>query len=152
MGSDTPLTPDAIAQALGETETKPLTQINMIAERCGPEFSAVMLAAAQDIHAGEGIPTHDGKRKRTLGGVFFYLVRGALPSDIATEIFPPKWNRKVVKDVMPWDNRADQFGQMIDKPKGKVDDVNITVDGRPSEIIAHNNLVVATLQSQVEAY
>jgi len=147
-------TAKAIASALGETKSKPTTQIERIVSLCGSAFANIMLDAAVATHEDGGIKTQDGKRNRTVGGVFFYLVRGALPPNLHDEIFPAKHRRHKLSpdEVLDWDERLDYFSTLMDKPKGEVKDVNISVDGRPTHIEKKNHLVVATLQSHVEAY
>ncbi len=66
---------EAIAEALGEKDEVPVREIHAIVQLCGTAFAAAIVEEAKQVFAEEGIPTSDGKRKRTLGGVFFYLAR-----------------------------------------------------------------------------
>lgn len=64
-----------IAETLGETEWKPRTQIERIVEHLGADFAMTKLAEAEHVEAQGGMMLSDGSRRRTKGGVFFYLVR-----------------------------------------------------------------------------
>ncbi len=63
-----------IVALLGETEAKPLRQIEAIVYLCGGRFAEALAEEALAIDAQEGMFTADGTR-RTKGGIFFYLAR-----------------------------------------------------------------------------
>jgi hypothetical protein len=44
------------------------------------------VAQAQEVEANGGLLVPDGSRKRTLGGIFFYLVRTQVSDDEAMQI------------------------------------------------------------------
>ncbi len=64
-----------IVAALEEEDKTPVRQIEAIVRFCGGQFAQAILEEAMEIDAGEGLPTSDGSRRRTKGGVFFYLAR-----------------------------------------------------------------------------
>src|SRR5579859_5383478 len=64
-----------IAAQLGETGETPCAQIRRALKVLGAEQVQALLQEALSIEAGEGILIRDGSRRRTLGGVFFYLLR-----------------------------------------------------------------------------
>jgi hypothetical protein len=145
---------EQVAATLDESAKKPLNQITLIVEHCGSEFTEVMVQSAKDIHEEEGLKTRDQTRQRTLGGVFFYLVRGALPHDLRSIIFPDRRTRKQMSldKIIDWEDRIQIFQSIQDKPKGKVDEMNITLDGRPRHIETRQNIVLATLEATIEPY
>jgi RNA recognition motif-containing protein len=63
-----------IVTLLGESEAKPLRQIEAIVYVCGGRFAEVLAEEALAIDAQGGMFTADGTR-RTKGGIFFYLAR-----------------------------------------------------------------------------
>lgn len=69
-----------IAAVLGESEKKPLRQIEAIVYLCGGRFAEALAEAALAIDAQEGMLTADGTR-RTKGGIFFYLARFRMPPE-----------------------------------------------------------------------
>ena len=64
-----------IAQELGETDPIPQEQIRRIVERLGAEAALTLLRETLEIEAQGGMLLPDRSRRRTPGGVFFYLVR-----------------------------------------------------------------------------
>ncbi len=64
-----------VAQTLGETDWKPRTQIERIVEQLGSDFALTKLQETEHLEAEGGLMLPDGSRRRTKGGVFFYLVR-----------------------------------------------------------------------------
>ena len=81
---------DEVAATLGETEEKPLRMIRAIVLLCGTSFAQVIAREAAEVEAQGGIPTSDGTRPRTLGGIFFYLARHRMPDDARKIVY----NRK----------------------------------------------------------
>jgi len=80
-----------IAAGLGETERGPLGQVGRVVGRLGTDRARAFLAQTQEIEAAGGLLLPDGSRRRTPGGVFFYLVRTdpALSREDRIDIFPP---------------------------------------------------------------
>lgn len=66
---------EQIIAALGEEEKVPVRQIHAIVRFCSPQFAQAILEETEAVEAGDGIMTSDGTRRRTKGGVFFYLCR-----------------------------------------------------------------------------
>ena len=64
-----------IAAALGEPN---VALIQRIVARIGPDAALAFLAEALATEAAGGLLTSEGTRRRTPGGVFFYLVRGRI--------------------------------------------------------------------------
>ena len=81
---------EEIAIALDETDDVPLRQIETMARLCGLFFVEALVDEALDIDAGEGLLTSDAERRRTKGGVFFYLARYRMSPTVRRVIF----NRK----------------------------------------------------------
>lgn len=83
-----------IAAQLGETETAPSRQILRLIQVCGCGFSRTILAEALETEAAGGLMVLDGTRRRTQGGVFFYLARGLMPYDAQVAVFPRRREKK----------------------------------------------------------
>jgi hypothetical protein len=96
-----PLDPAAqqIATTLGETESVPLMHIRRIVQTLGPERALQLLAQAQAVEAQGGLMLLDGSRRRTLGGVFFRLVREQTTPAERSRIWP--WNKKPKPKAAP---------------------------------------------------
>jgi hypothetical protein len=82
----------AIANALGETDERPLTQIAALMRLLGHEGAMQILAETQAIEAGGGMMLPNGARRRTPGGVFFVVARRKLSKEDQNAIFgaPPR--------------------------------------------------------------
>lgn len=77
----------AIAKQLGEDSPQPRAQIGKIARARGLDFVQEVLAETLAIEAGGGLMVDDGSRRRTPGGVFFYLTRGKMSREEVKIIF-----------------------------------------------------------------
>ena len=78
----------AIAAQLGETLGGPLGQIRRVVQTLGAERARALLAEALAVEAQGGMLLLDGSRRRTLGGVFFQLVREQTTGQERRAIFP----------------------------------------------------------------
>jgi phosphorylated adapter RNA export protein len=70
-------TVNMISQELGETEQRVIEKIETIVSRLGNESALAYLRETQEIESQGGMLLADGSRRRTPGGVFFYLVKQA---------------------------------------------------------------------------
>jgi hypothetical protein len=80
-------TVSTIAKALGESDEIPLTQIRGVVRVLGEEVSLKLLDETKQIEEKGGMMLPDNSRKRTAGGVFFFLARQKLSHDDKLEIF-----------------------------------------------------------------
>jgi hypothetical protein len=83
---------EQIAAALGETQPEPVAQIRRIIQHLGEAYARDMLAETLRIEEQGGMLVKSGKRRRTPGGIFFWLVRQRLVEEGREEelqtIFP----------------------------------------------------------------
>ncbi len=88
MSNPNPITETAaaIAAQLGETAPGARATIWRTVRTLGPERTQAFVAQAQEIEANGGMLIPDGSRRRTLGGIFFYLVRTQVTDDEAMQI------------------------------------------------------------------
>lgn len=70
-----------ISETLKETDDQALGQIERIVEYLGVEQALAYLQQTQQIEAQGGMMLTDGSRRRTPGGVFFYLVKQQLKAE-----------------------------------------------------------------------
>jgi hypothetical protein len=145
-----------IAAQLGETDAKPLKQIANIIQHCGLEFAQNLLQETATIEANGGMLTHDGQRRRTPGGVFFYLARLRMPEDIREPIFYA-WRvalrRRAEHEAsfpeFNWQERAQALQDALAN-KGEVSDVKVTLIGRPGLLERRQELAVVTMASVID--
>ena len=80
-------TVSTIAKALGESDEIPLGQIGGVMKILGEELCLKLLEETKQIDAKGGMMLPDNSRKRTLGGVFFFLARQKLSHEDKLAIF-----------------------------------------------------------------
>jgi hypothetical protein len=87
---------DQIADQLGETDPLARKKIRQIVEACGVEQTQAWLEETLAIEAGGGMMVDTGERRRTPGGVFFYLIKGRVSKELRRQLFPypPKKHNK----------------------------------------------------------
>lgn len=95
-------TVSSIAKALGESDEVPLTQIDGVVRALGEETSLKLLEETKGIEAKGGMMLPDGSRRRSPGGVFFFLARQQLSVDDKHRIFRgPKSTRSPQSESAP---------------------------------------------------
>ena len=77
-----------LAERLGETRPGPVGQIAGILHALGPEPTKALVQEALTIHRGHGMLVENGTRKRTAGGIFFYLARQQMSAEAWQRIHP----------------------------------------------------------------
>jgi len=80
-------TVSTIAKALGESDEIPLGQIAGVVRVLGEELSLKLLEETREIETKGGMMLPDNSRKRSIGGVFFFLARQKLSQDDKLAIF-----------------------------------------------------------------
>jgi hypothetical protein len=88
---------DTIADQLGETEANPVHLIRRCVQVLGPERTQAFVDQALEVEAAGGMLLPDRSRRRTLGGVFFFLVREGVSEAERLAIFPPRHRAKKPK-------------------------------------------------------
>ncbi len=76
----------AIADQLSETHAGARATIWRTVRTLGPERAQAFVAQALEAEANGGMLLPDGSRTRTLGSIFFYLVRTQVTDDEAMQI------------------------------------------------------------------
>jgi hypothetical protein len=168
---ETPPDPQAVAETVTEIATR-LTEentylITRIVNEIGVERSLQILEKSVEIEAGEGIMTRDGKRRRTPGGVFFFLVRGRISRDQYFKIWerpqpfyrskkpqppPPPQKRtpppkKKKAEPLRWAARLALFNE-VGGEHGQVSNAEVKLIGRPIKVLPRGNVVILTLRNR----
>lgn len=138
-----------IATKLGETQTGPFNQFTAITIARGIEFVREVYEETLRVEAGGGIMTNDNKRRRTPGGVFFYLARGRLTHDERARIFGAGVRGQPVSTTahMPeftWDEWPAILASLADKP-GRAQRVNVQIMGRPVQVDEHEGYIAVQI-------
>jgi hypothetical protein len=156
---------DAIAAQLGETHAGARATIWRAVRTIGPERTQAFVAQAQEVEANGGMLIPDGSRRRTLGGIFFYLVRTQVSDEEAVAInvmWRSKHQRKKLAQAqgqaepsapappqLPpfiWDEAAPTIAELTANV-GAASTVKVTVIGRPNQVVERQGVVVLALRS-----
>jgi hypothetical protein len=101
---------DAIAKQLEETEKQPRYQLLRMRKACGMSFMEALLDETLSVEENGGIMTVDMSRRRTTGGVYFFLARRYLSVKVRRSIFNVPFDRAPASQKGP---------QPKGKPAGK---------------------------------
>lgn len=115
-----------ITQTLGETDWKPRTQIERIVQQLGPDFALAKLQETEQVESQGGLMLTDGSRRRTKGGVFFYLVRQWLKGEKrqadVKEIFYKNLHEPKPVESSEEKNNGKNGQETVDAPPAQSDD------------------------------
>jgi hypothetical protein len=103
--------PERIAERLGETQPGPLAQIIRMLSLWGPERVKALCQEALTIYAGEGMLVENGQRKRTPGGIFFYLARQQASEEEWQRILPRPFVPRAQRPKAPKRQEGHRPGQ-----------------------------------------
>ncbi len=141
-----------IARQLGEHDQMPMRQIRRIVTLLGPERALVFVEQAKQIEANGGMWLEKQNRRRTLGGVFFRLVRDGVAEQERLRIWPtntPRGRRQrqappkdhasssplpAPSERFSWDDLPAIIAQ-IGSSIGKATTVKVTIIGRPAQVV-----------------
>jgi hypothetical protein len=146
-----------LAALLHETEPAPKNQIIRIVETCGIEFSRELYKATAEIEDQGGLMLPDNSRRRTRGGVFFYLVRTKVDAAQRQIIFPTLKGSKASNQIKPvsvplvsWDERIPLI-QSLQSEQGEIKSMKVILSGRPGRIEKRPEVVVTTMSDVASA-
>jgi len=138
-----------ISDQLGEAEWGPRKLIEAVVDLCGVEFAQQLLDESLRIDADGGMMVVNEERKRTLGGIFFYLARGRMPLETRKIVFPPhnlkaKKKKKPGMSSLKWAERAAVLSPLLEE-KGVATTVKVVLIGRPGRIDKRKDLTITTM-------
>jgi hypothetical protein len=155
----------AIAAQLGETVSGPRATIWRVVRTIGPERAQAFVAQALEVEANGGMMLPDGSRKRTLGGIFFYLVRTQV-SDAEAVAINVMWRSKHQRKKLArgegritprtpahpplppfvWEDAAPIIAALISHI-GEASTVKTTIVGRPSQVVERQGVIILAFRS-----
>lgn len=140
--------------ALGETAAKPIEQIGQLIAKCGLDFVKKIMAETEATEAAGGLLTHDRKRRRSKGGVFFYLAKGQMDAGLRGEIFPnfgKGGDGSIAPPGIEWGDRIEPMKALGAQP-GQISGLTVTLSGRPGKLHIDGSSVMTVIeQRQVKA-
>ncbi len=156
--SESELITNAVKKIATELAEENEHLIKRIVEEIGVKRSLNVLKRTLVIEAGDGIMTHDGSRRRTPGGAFFFLVRGRISLDQYYRVWEkdrpdnlpvkPKAKKspKKRKDL-PWQSRIALFKEIAGK-HGQASQTEVKLVGRPIKVLPRGKVVILTLRNR----
>lgn len=135
---------NTLADQLGETERGPRSQIARIVRGVGVEFARELYQRTLETEGQGGLMLPDGSRRRTVGGVFIYLARAQVSSELRLKIFPPrrKKSQKAVRQSpsasaarppLLWNERAEVI-ETLRAQSGAIHSLKVVLIGRPERL------------------
>jgi len=148
-----------LAVLLNETETVPMKQIRRVVHICGIDFAREIYKATAEIEDQGGMMLTDNSRRRTRGGVFFYLVRTRVDEKQRQIIFPTYKSAKAVAakhkaplgvPLLKWDERI-AIIQSLQSEQGEIKSMKVILTGRPGSVEKRPEVVVTTMSYVADA-
>jgi len=147
---------DEIAVQLGETEEEPIRQIKRAVRILGEHRVRTVVARALDIEAAGGLMRADGSQKRSLGGVFFILMRDDVGRKDFYRIFKGGHHQRpgttgtpsrTVLAPFDWATFGACAAEAMSEP-GEATTVKLTVIGRPGKIVERGEVALVAMRSE----
>lgn len=140
-----------IATQLGEHEKAPRYRIWRLLDRLGEERVQAFVEQALTIEATGGMLLPDGSRRRTLGGVFFRLIKDSLSEDELRAVgLWRDWETSKANRPQPapdpFDAGDQAWLQDILRNAGKVQTMDLMLVGTPGKQIEQGNLVIVAMK------
>jgi len=100
-----------IAAVLRETESLPKAQVARIVAVMGEAAARELLAETLKVEEAGGMLTNSGDRRRTPGGVYFYLAKGRMTPEQRGQVFPHLAPR--VLPSLAWADRHEHVAALL---------------------------------------
>jgi hypothetical protein len=145
--SELTTTVQELATALQEENVELLERVVSVV---GIEQAQVLLQKTLETEAGGGLLVTNQSRRRTPGGVFFYLARTSLPKQAVRQIWPPALQAQqpaAAAHAPSWEEAKQLIAQAI-KNKGEAKTVKLTLVGRPGKVIEQEGCVVVSMKGK----
>ncbi len=154
----------AVAVVLDETMPPPIRVITRAVDRLDPERARAVLGHALTVAAQGGLTLPDGRR-RTLGGVFFHLVRASdeISREDKDDIFPREGGHPkraggsgtaaapapAAPTPVAWtDATFRSLARQLQQDPGRATTVKIIVIGRPGAVVEQGQAVALALVNE----
>jgi len=145
-----------IAAQLSETEEEPIRQIRRAVRLLGEHRVRTVVARALDVETAGGMMRADGSQKRSLGGVFFILMRDDVGRKDFYRIFKGGHQQRTggtgaaphtTPTPFDWTTFGTATIEAMNEP-GEATTVKLTVIGRPGKIVERGDVVLVAMRSE----
>jgi hypothetical protein len=129
--------------------------VQRVVAEIGVERTRHFLAGTLAVEAEGGLLVERGTRRRTPGGVFFYLVRNGVSPAERKRLWPRQrqkgkkrsQNQQSTIEPLAWAEREPLVAQALKRP-GRASKVKVTVIGRPQKVVDAQSCVITVFQSK----
>ena len=145
------LTGEQLANILQEPKVALLRQV---LRTLGPDRTAAILTDTLQCEAAGGMRTKDGSRRRTLGGVFFQLVKERVTAHERRRLFPhpaPQPGHGQLQGqptALTWDEVQTIIQTLAAHPAGEARTMKLTLIGRPGKVEMRGQAVIFRMQGK----
>jgi hypothetical protein len=136
---------------LGETERGPVRQIKLLIQYLGLDLVRAKVEETLQIEADGGMLTSNQERKRTPGGIFFYLIKEAMPDEMRSKVFPGYGQRRPKTTTIEWEQRMDYLEPLLNDEQGVVSNLELMIQGRPGRVEVVGDTVMLIMNHHLEA-
>lgn len=154
-----------IAEQLAEPNIELLSKV---VGHLGTQKALALLSQTLELEAQGGQLIKSGQRRRTPGGVYFWLVKQQLSEEEHAALFPTKRRypatpegkkaRQAAKEAAlnkqvqeAWQSRHPKLAQLLTYPAGQAQKAKITLIGRPSDVRKHGTFIMTTMRAPKES-
>jgi len=130
------------AEILQETEEKPINQIRQVIATLTAKKVIKLLVKTLKIEGSGGMPVYNGSRRRTLGGIFFFLAQRWVDPKYRIIIWPEMFPTHA---TINWADRIPLIKEAV-KEVGQANIPRLILIGRPGKVIEKGKVVLTTMQ------
>lgn len=123
----------------------------------GLERANAFFQQTLEIEANGGMETANGKRRRTPGGGFLYLVRKNVSTEERKDIFPKnrktgtkrkKSSEKTAVNPLKWEDALKYVRALLQHEKGQARSVEVKLIGRPAKVAKTQSCMVVMMEGK----
>src|SRR5712691_6502257 len=144
------LSVDTLAEVLQEPKRSLLMKV---LRTFGVDRTTAILADTLTCEANGGMLTKDGTRRRTLGGVFFQLVKQQARPHERRRLFPrpaPQHGQgqPQAPAALTWEEASSLMQTLATEPPGEARTMKLTLIGRPGKVETRGQAVLFRMQGK----
>lgn len=133
-----------IAEALNETDKKPKRQLELIIESIRTKKALKLLKKTLQIEKGGGLFVYNNTRRRTLGGIYFFLAQRWVKKKHRPLIWPEMYPNH---SCLEWEERQTVIEKAFSQI-GEAKTPRMVLIGRPGRVIEKGRVVLTSMQRE----
>jgi len=133
-----------ISKALDETDEKPVRQLQLIIESIKTKKALKLLKKTVQIEKDGGLFIYNNARRRTLGGIYFFLAQRWVKKTHRPLIWPEMYPNH---SCLEWEERQSVIEKALNQA-GEAKTPRLVLIGRPGRIIEKGRVVLTSMQRE----